>query len=122
MRYIIFFFKSSIDNYLSLFYAKTMFVSVVLDPSSMDSAKALASVLIHFRFKKVQRACWEHSSLSKETLVLLKKEIDRVTDYYDIVRLYQYPVQECLCLTELSKKRWRRCLLKGTSMNFSDLK
>ncbi len=109
------------DNCFSLFYSRGMFVSVVLDPSSMDSAKALASVLIHFRFKKVQRACWEHSSLSKESLVLLKKEIDRVTDYYDIVRLYQYPVQECLCLTELAKKRWKRCLLKGTQLRSSNL-
>lgn len=110
------------DNYLSLFYSRCMFVSVILDPSSMDSAKALASVLIHFRFKKVQRACWEHSSISKEMLVLLKKEIDRVTDYYDIVRLYQYPVQECLCLTELSKKRWKRCLLKGTALRPTEMR
>ena len=104
------------DNYLCLFYSNPMFVSVILDPSSMDSSKSLASVLLHFRFKKVQRACWEHSSISKDMLVLLKKEIDRVTDYYDIVRLYQYPVQDCLCLTELSKKRWKRCLLKGASL------
>lgn len=103
------------DNSLCLFYSKVMFVSVVLDPSSMDSAKAIASVLIHFRFKKVQRACWEHSSISKEMLILLKKEIDRVTDYYDIVRMYQYPVQDCMCLTELSKKKWKRCLLKTTT-------
>ena len=116
MRQNIFFCKGSMDNYLCLFYSKYMFVSVILDPSSMDSAKALASVLLHFRFKKVQRACWEHSSISKDMLVLLKKEIDRVTDYYDIVRLYQYPVQDCLCLTELSKKRWKRCLLKGASL------
>lgn len=110
------------DNSCGLFYAITMFVSVILDPSSMDSAKALASVLIHFRFKKVQRACWEHSSISKEMLVLLKKEIDRVTDYYDVVRLYQYPVQECMCLTELSKKKWKRCLLKASSLKSSESK
>ena len=110
------------DNYLCLFYSNSMFVSVILDPSSMDSAKALASVLLHFRFKKVQRACWEHSSISKDMLVLLKKEIDRVTDYYDIVRLYQYPIQDCLCLTELSKKRWKRCLLKGASLRPTESK
>ena len=110
------------DNYLCLFYSNSMFVSVILDPSSMDSAKALASVLLHFRFKKVQRACWEHSSISKDMLVLLKKEIDRVTDYYDILRLYQYPVQDCLCLNELSKKRCKRCLLKGASLRPTESK
>lgn len=88
----------------------------------MDSAKALASVLIHFRFKRVQRACWEHASISKEMLALLKKEIDRVTDYYDAVRMYQYPVQEGMCLTELSKKKWRRCLLKASSLKPSESK
>ena len=40
------------DNYLCLFYSKYMFVSVILDPSSMDSAKALASVLLYFDSRK----------------------------------------------------------------------
>lgn len=92
-----------------------MFISVVLDPSSMDTARALSSVLAHFGFKKIQRACWEHTSLSPELFSSLKKEIDRVTDYYDTIRLYQFPVEGSFAITELSKKKWKRCVLRTQS-------
>ena len=38
--------------------------------------------------------------------------IDKVTDYYDRVRIYQYPVNGFMAITELNKKRWRRCMLR----------
>lgn len=88
-----------------------MFVSVVLDPSSMDTARSLAYILAHFGFKKVQRACWEHTAVTQTLFDRLKKEIDRVTDYYDTVRMYQFPFENSFVITELSKKRWRRCKL-----------
>lgn len=89
-----------------------MFVSVVLDPGSVDSARFLSSILTQYGFNKVQRACWEHTALSEKKLHMLKKDIDRVTDYYDSIRMYQYPVQGMLALTELQKKQWRRCMLR----------
>ncbi len=89
-----------------------MFVSVILDPSGVDSAKQLTAVLMQYGFTKVQRACWENNALSEKRLQTLKKDIDRVTDYYDVVRLYQYPVQGMMAITELAKKQWKRCLLK----------
>lgn len=89
-----------------------MFVSVVLDPGQVDSARALASLLTQYGFKKMQRACWEHASITDKKLSLLKKDIDRVTDYYDCVRLYQYPVEGMFAITELNKKKWKRCMLR----------
>ena len=90
-----------------------MFVSVVLDPGGVDTAQSLASVLAHYGFHKVQRACWESADVGVMQLSQLKREIDRVTNYYDTVRMYQYPMQGMFSITELHRKKWRRCLLKA---------
>jgi len=89
-----------------------MFVSVVLDPGSVESSRALVAILMQHGFKKVQRACWEHTSITEKKLLILKKDIDRVTDYYDTVRMYQYPIQGLMAITELGKKHWKRCVLR----------
>ena len=34
-----------------------------------------------------------------------------VTDYYDTVRIYQFPIAGNFAITELRHKRWKRCLL-----------
>jgi len=90
-----------------------MFVSVVLDPGSIDSAKALAVVLKQYGFKKAQRACWESTVITEPLFAKLKQDIDRVTDYYDSLRIYQFPLKGMFGITELRKKKWRRCLIKG---------
>ena len=90
-----------------------MFVSVVLDPGGVDTAQSLASVLAHYGFHKVQRACWESADVGVMQLSQLKREIDRVTNYYDTVRMYQYPMQGVFSIMELRRKKWRRCLLKA---------
>ncbi|QTQ12039.1 CRISPR-associated protein Cas2 [Treponema parvum] len=90
-----------------------MFVSVVLDPGSADSAKALASVVKQYGFKKIQRACWESTVLDETQFMRLKQDIDRVTDYYDTLRFYQFPLNGMFAVTELNKKKWRRCLIKA---------
>src|SRR5574344_219477 len=94
-----------------------MFVSVVLDPGGIDSARSLVSVLVHSGFKKIQRACWESMSVTETELTELKKEIDRVTDYYDTVRIYQFPLNGMFVITELKQKRWKRCQMRSDSEN-----
>ena len=93
-----------------------MFVSVVLDPSGAESAKELSSVLSSFGFNKVQRACWECLNISKNQLAELKRKIDGVTDSYDCVRFYQYPIQDKFIITELRHKKWKKCVL-ASSLN-----
>lgn len=90
-----------------------MFVSVVLDPGGIDSARSLVNVLVHSGFKKIQRACWESMNMTETELTALKKEIDRVTDYYDTVRIYQFPIDNMFVITELKQKRWKRCQLRN---------
>ncbi len=94
-----------------------MFVSIVLDPGSTDSARSMVNILAHTGFKKIQRACWENMSLSESDLANLKKEIDRVTDYYDNVRIYQFPVDGMFVITELKEKKWKRCQMKAQAVN-----
>jgi len=89
-----------------------MFVSVVLDPGGEESASQLAELLATYGFEKAQRACWESASISEQILGKLKQEIDRVTDYYDSVRLYQFPVEGSLAVTVLSKKKWKRIVVR----------
>ncbi|MCI6258334.1 MAG: CRISPR-associated protein Cas2 [Treponema sp.] len=89
-----------------------MFVSIVLDPGSMDSAKALARLLQQYGFSKAQRACWESSQISEDVFAKLKVDVDRVTDFYDSIRIYQFPLQGMFAITELKQKKWRRCLIK----------
>ena len=101
------------DKMDCLNYAIYMFVSVVLDPVDVDSAKALAALMLQYKFEKIQRACWEHSSFSEKSLNELKKDIDRFTDYYDNVRIYQYPVNGKLAITEMRKKKWHRTILSS---------
>ena len=82
-----------------------MFVSVVLDPGGEESARQLAEILATYGFEKVQRACWESATINEQYLVKLKQEIDRVTDYYDSVRLYQFPVDGLMAITMVSVPR-----------------
>lgn len=89
-----------------------MFVSIVLDPGGEEAARQLAEILATFGFEKVQRACWESATISEQILAKLKQEIDRVTDYYDSVRMYQYPVEGLMAITTLSKKKWKRIVVR----------
>lgn len=93
-----------------------MFVSVAIDAGSKETANALALELSRLGFEKVQRALWENAKLNTESLDTLKKAIDRVTDSYDVVRLYQYPIDDMLVITQLSSKKWRRLAIKKDAL------
>ncbi len=92
-----------------------MFVSIVLEPGSMDSARNIVNLLTQSGFMKVQKTCWENSKISEAELTDIKKEIDRYTDYYDNVRIYQYPLEGKFVITELKEKKWRRCVLNSSA-------
>jgi len=92
-----------------------MFVSVVLDPGSIDTAKALVNLLTQMGFTKAQRSCYENMKVGIDDLATLKREIDRITDYYDSIRIYQFPVNDLFVITELKEKKWRKCQFKGNS-------
>lgn len=85
-----------------------MFVSIIIDPGSIDTAQSLVNLLNHTGFSKKVKSCWENAHISEQELAVLKKNIDSVTDYYDKVRIYQFPLEEMFVITELSNKKWKR--------------
>jgi CRISPR-associated protein Cas2 len=92
-----------------------MFVSVICDLGSEDSRSAVFSLLPQYGFEKVQRACFESGRMSEKQLAALKRDIDKVTDYYDTVRIYQYPVDGILAISVLKQNQWRRIMVKAPS-------
>jgi CRISPR-associated protein Cas2 len=92
-----------------------MFVSIVCDMGSEDSRAALYNLLPQYGFEKVQKACFECSSLNDQRLAALKRDIDRITDSYDTLRIYQYPIEGTLAITTLKANKWRRIIVRDPS-------
>jgi len=90
-----------------------VFVAVVGEFSSEEHRKAVGDLLTQYGFRPMLKDCYESTSISETTLSRLKKDIDRHTDSYDVVRMYQYPVGQGLVITSLKDKRWRRIKLRG---------
>lgn len=88
-----------------------MFVSVMCDLGSEDSRKAVFGLLPQYGFEKVQRACFESSRISEKQLSGLKRDIDKVTDYYDTIRIYQYPIEGRLAISILKENKWKRIMV-----------
>ncbi|MDR1428794.1 MAG: CRISPR-associated protein Cas2 [Spirochaetaceae bacterium] len=90
-----------------------MYVSVAVDPGSEERAKELASLLGEYGFEKVQRGLWESTVVSPSTLTRIKRDMDRLTDAFDRVRFFQYPLEGTLVLSSLRDKKWRRLVARG---------
>ncbi|MDR1278694.1 MAG: hypothetical protein LBK02_08080, partial [Treponema sp.] len=56
---------------------------------------------------------WDSATVSQETLNRLKKDLDRATDAFDRLRLFQFPVDGVLALSSLKDKKWRRMVARG---------
>jgi CRISPR-associated protein Cas2 len=89
-----------------------MFVAVACEFASDDHRTAGYDLLTQYGFKKVLRDAYESTALSETALGRLKKDLDRIADSYDSIRLYQYPVEGTLAITVLKEKRWRRLIVK----------
>jgi CRISPR-associated protein Cas2 len=91
-----------------------MFVSIAVDPGSEGRAKELADLLAQYGFEKIQRGLWESAFVSPETLSRVKRDLDKATDAFDRIRLFQFPIDGTLVLTSLRDKKWRRMVAKNT--------
>lgn len=89
-----------------------MFVSVVVEPGSDGRLEEIDALLEQYGFKEIQKGLWESTSIMEKYLSRLKRDIDRKTDSYDKVRMYQYPLDNDLAITSLIQKRWKRILVK----------
>lgn len=89
-----------------------MFVAVSFELSNEDSIQELENLLGLYGFLEIHSSLWETTKIKDKYLSRLKRDIDRRTDYYDTVRLYQYPLDGELVLTSLRYKRWTRVVVK----------
>ncbi|MCL2069819.1 MAG: CRISPR-associated protein Cas2 [Treponema sp.] len=96
-----------------------MLVSIALDPSSKERAAELTDLLAQYGFKMLQRGLWESASITPETLVRVKRDLDKATDAYDKLRLFQFPMEGTLVLSTLKDKKWRRMVAKDVNADAS---
>ncbi|ADK81043.1 CRISPR-associated protein Cas2 [Sediminispirochaeta smaragdinae] len=89
-----------------------MFVAVTFDLSEIEKKRGIESLLREYGFEKRHEGLWETVKLKERYLARLKRDIDRLTDSYDNVRLYQYPIDGVLVVTGLQNKRWRRIVVR----------
>ena len=89
-----------------------MFVSVAIDPSSESRSKELSDLLGQYGFTRIQRHLWESTKVTQDTLNRLKRDLDKATDGFDKLRLFQFPLEGTLVLTSLKDKKWRRMVAR----------
>lgn len=85
-----------------------MFVACACDLGSEDSRIKVHDLLIQYGFKKIQDQLYESTTLSEKNLARMKVDMDKITDFYDRIRLYQYPMEDTLIITVLEGKKWKR--------------
>ena len=89
-----------------------MFVALVFDFSNEDHKKDAEQVILQYGFSRIMENLFESSTISEAYLTRLKHDLDRITDSYDSLRFYQYPVENTLAITSLKEKKWRRLIVR----------
>lgn len=89
-----------------------MFVSVACEFSNDDHRKAVQELLKQYGFREILSDFFESVKIIEKDLARLKRDIDRSTDYYDKIRIYQYPLDDTLIITALENKKWRRIIIR----------
>jgi CRISPR-associated protein Cas2 len=85
-----------------------MFVAVVCDFSNDDHKEIIKDLLLQYGLKQVIKNLFESTELNEIQLARLKKDIDRETDSYDSIRIYQFPLENTLVISEMEHKKWRK--------------
>ena len=88
-----------------------MFVAVACDLGSEDRRKRVHSSLVEYGFKKVHEGLYESFTINDSGLLRLKRELDRMTDSYDSLSFYQYPMEKHLVISVLKEKKWRKTVV-----------
>ena len=88
-----------------------MFVAVACDLGNADRLASVGNLLLQYGFRKLQQNLHESAVISEKSLLRLKKELDGLTDSYDSLRFYQYPLEDTLVVSSLKEKKWRKLVL-----------
>jgi CRISPR-associated protein Cas2 len=90
-----------------------VFVAIASELVSEEHKQDVHSLLKQYGFSQIVSDVFESVSFRPDLLPRLKRDIDRRTDYYDKVRMYQYPLEGVLVITTLSDKKWRKTILRS---------
>ena len=89
-----------------------MFVSAVCDIGSDDNRNAVYEVLKMYGFKEIITNVFESTKIKEDTLLRLKRDLDKNTDHYDKIRFYQFPMDDTFVVTFLTNKKWKKYIVK----------
>lgn len=89
-----------------------MFVSVVCDFGNDDHEMAVEDLLLQYGFRRVMKHVYESVKIKEKSLLRLKRDIDRITDSFDKIRFYQYPLDNAFAISYLANKQWRKTVVK----------
>ncbi len=89
-----------------------MFVAVACELSNDDHLFAVDLLLKEYGFTEVMKNLYESVKLKEKVLSRLKRDLDRRTDAFDIIRIYQYPLEDTLVITTLRDKHWKRIVVR----------
>jgi CRISPR-associated protein Cas2 len=92
-----------------------MFVAVACDFGNEDHRQNIHRVLLQYGLKRIQEGMYESVTINGDALTRLKKELDRWTDGYDTLRIYQYPMDGNLVVSSLKDKKWRKIIVSSRS-------
>lgn len=90
-----------------------MFVAIACEFVNEEHKSDVYGLLKQYGFSRVAGDVFESVSFRTELLARLKRDIDRRTDSYDKVRMYQYPLDGVLVVTSLSDKKWRKTIMRS---------
>jgi CRISPR-associated protein Cas2 len=93
-----------------------MFVSVILDMSNTEHQEAAEKILKIFGFKEGGKNIFESLTIGDATLARLKRDLDKISDSYDVIYFYQFPMEETLVISSLNKKHWKRRIIKDEGL------
>jgi CRISPR-associated protein Cas2 len=88
-----------------------VFVAIACELVSEKHRSDVYDLLKQYGFTEVLKDVFESVSIKENLLSRLKRDIDRRTDFYDKIKMYQYPIDGVLVVTMLADKKWRKTVM-----------
>ncbi len=85
-----------------------VFVSVCFEVVSPDTKLQIKQALIEYGFKKLHDTHYESFEFLPAQLGGLKKDLALMLDSDDKLRIYQYPLDNCLKISFIEERKWKR--------------
>ncbi len=89
-----------------------MFVAIVCGFANEDHKQKGEDLILQYGFKRLMDNLFESTTISERYLVKLKRDLDTITDSYDTLRFYQFPVEDTFAISYLKDKKWRKLIVR----------